>query len=98
MKILIISNSGGGLMSFRRELLEKLAESHEVTVAIPLAEYADSLTSLGVRPVDIPVDRRGMNPAADLKLYSRYKKLIRQTKPDWNNFRLPRITIYGEVK
>lgn len=81
-KVLILANSGGGLLHFRGELLEALRADYEVTAAIPNEEFREELEALGCRIVIIPLSRRGVNPVADFRLLLAYRKLMRSLKPD----------------
>lgn len=82
MKILILANFDVGLYQFRRELIAALLEEHEVVLSLPDGDLVRPLEELGCRFVDTPVDRRGINPVTDGKLFVRYLKLMRQEKPD----------------
>lgn len=37
---------------------------------------------MGVRCIDTPIERRGINPLTDLKLMKHYKEILRDEKPD----------------
>ena len=82
MKILILANFDVGLYQFRRELIAALLEEHEVVLSLPDGDLVRPLEELGCRFADTPVDRRGINPVTDGKLFVRYLKLMRQEKPD----------------
>ena len=82
MKILILANFDVGLYQFRRELIAALLKEHEVVLSLPDGDLVRPLEALGCRFIDTPVDRRGINPVTDGKLFVRYLKLMRQEKPD----------------
>ena len=82
MKLIVLSNKSSGLLSFRKEVIQKLAENNEVLICTPDDDRADEFSEIGCRFQEVGFSRRGMNPLADLKLYSRYKKLLRAEKPD----------------
>ena len=82
MKILILANFDVGLYQFRRELIAALLKEHEVVLSLPDGDLVRPLEALGCRFIDTPVDRRGINPVTDGKLFVRYWKLMRQEKPD----------------
>lgn len=82
MKILIMANYDVGLYQFRRELIEALAKEHQVLLSLPDGDLVRPLEALGCQFFDTPIDRRGINPVTDLKLFWRYIKLLRQQKPD----------------
>ncbi len=82
MRILILANHDIGLYKFRRELIEELVRDHEVSIALPPGEYCAKLEALGCQMHPFDFARRGMNPFADFMQISRYKKLLKQVKPD----------------
>lgn len=82
MKLLILANNDVGLYQFRRELIAELLKTHEVTIALPYGICVDELQTNGCHFIDTPIDRRGMNPVTDLKLFRQYRRLLRQVKPD----------------
>ena len=82
-KIVIIGNNSGGLYSFRNELICKLLEEgNEVTAFTPFDDMVSELQSLGVRLIETPFKRRGVNPIADFTLFLNYRKLLKTEKPD----------------
>lgn len=98
MKILILANHYLTLRVFRRELIQKLSESHEVIISLPedIKEYMDELRSFGARLVYVKnMDRRAINPIEDLKLISEYKKLLKEEKPDKVITYTIKCNIYG---
>ena len=82
MKILILANDDIGLYQFRKELIAELLKSNEVYISLPNGSFIEPLTMLGCQFVDTPVERRGMNPLKDGKLFLSYWKLFKQVKPD----------------
>lgn len=83
MKIFIAANDSYGLYIFRRDLIKRLLDDgHEVTAALPDGECTERIKELGCRFVEVPVDRRGINPIGDLKLLRTYLRLLKQIKPD----------------
>ena len=82
MKFLIITNHSYMLYQFRREVIAKLQEKGEVVISMPFVGHEEDFQKMGCRCIETEVDRRGINPMTDLKLYKDYKKLIREEKPD----------------
>lgn len=82
MNILILANYDVGLYQFRKELIQELLKDHDVTISLPYGELVSPLVEMGCRFLDTPVDRRGINPVTDLKLFVQYCKLLKQIKPD----------------
>lgn len=82
MKIAILTNFDVGLYQFRRELVEELLKEHEVLLALPDGDLIRPLEQAGCRFIDVPMERRGLNPVKDLGLMMRYWKLLRRERPD----------------
>lgn len=82
MKYLIITNHSYMLWQFRRELIASLLEKGEVVLSMPFVGHEDDFASMGCKCVKTEVDRRGINPVTDLKLYRTYVKLLKAEKPD----------------
>lgn len=97
MKILILANHDVGLVRFRRELILQLLEKHSVTAALPYGEGVEQLRADGCRFVDIPVDRRGINPIKDGLFFLRCVKLLRREKPDLVITYTVKPNIYGGI-
>ncbi len=81
-KVLILANSSGGLYDFRNELVEKLLAEGEVTASLPDEVKAKELSEEGCKVVHTPVNRRGVNPIEDIKLFFNYCRLMKQENPD----------------
>ena len=83
MKILILANNDVGLYQFRRELIEKmLQQGHQVTISLPNGPLVAPLVEQGCKFLDTPIDRRGINPVTDLKLFRTYRRMLKAEKPD----------------
>ena len=83
MRILILANNDVGLYKFRKELLEELHKNHyEVFASLPAGEFEEQIKALGCTYIETDINRRGTNPFEDLKLYGKYKKMMREIKPD----------------
>ena len=81
-KILIITNHSYMLYRFRLELIQELMKTHEVVLSMPFVGHEDDFKALGIRCIETDVDRRGINPKTDLKLFSTYRKLLNDERPD----------------
>lgn len=82
MKFLIITNHSYMLWQFRKELLLELQQKGEVVISMPFLGHEDDFQELGFKCINTKLNRRGINPLQDLKLYRFYKKLISTEKPD----------------
>lgn len=93
MRVLILANNDVGLYKFRKELIEELTypgsyiegrddEPCEVFISLPEGEFVSELVRLGCTYINTPVDRRGVNPVKDFKLFMQYRKILKEVKPD----------------
>lgn len=81
-KILLIGNNSSGLYGFRKELISELAKENEVIALTPFDDMIPELKSLGIKMIETPIDRRGINPITDLGLFNQYRILLKQYKPN----------------
>lgn len=81
-KVLILANNDVGIYKFRKELVEELLKKYEVYISLPYGSFIDTLCEMGCKFINTDIDRRGKNPFSDIKLYNKYKKIIKEIKPD----------------
>lgn len=83
-KILIATNHAYMLWQFRRELIIELKKEHEVILSLPFDEeqHEKPFQEMGVKCIDTPIERRGINPFTDFKLMKHYKKIFQEERPD----------------
>lgn len=94
---MLLTNASGGLYGFRKELIYELLKQHSVYAGSPLTLYKDELAEMGVHLIDLPLDRRGMNPIHDFKLLRQYNKIIKQIKPDLVITYTIKPNVYGGI-
>lgn len=82
MKILIVTNHSYMFYRFRRELAQTLAKSHQVILSTPFVGHEEDLEALGLTCIETQIDRRGIDPAKDLKLLKTYRKMLKDIRPD----------------
>lgn len=82
MKILILANHDVGLYQFRSELIEELLKENDVSISLPRGDFIKTLREMGCKFIDTSVDRRGLNPLKDIKLFFTYWKILKKEKPD----------------
>ncbi len=80
--ILVLTNSSGGLYDFRGEFIEELCKKYKVYVSMPDDVKEQELVDQGCLIIKTPINRRGINPLEDLKLYRAYGKIMKELKPD----------------
>ena len=85
-RILVLSNSFGGLHSFRKEVFQAYRDNgYDVYISCPIGEdkqKADWFENIGCKIIDTKFNRQGVNPFADLKLMLTYMKQIKEIKPN----------------
>ena len=83
MKMVILANNSGGLYGFRKELIETFVEKDNSVVALtPFDDMVSELKNIGIKLIETPIDRRGINPIKDISLFHKYKKKLKILKPD----------------
>ena len=96
-KIVILANQSGGLYAFRKDLIKALCEKATVTAIVPHNDRWAELNSITDKTIELPIDRRGMNPLRDLSLFKSYKKLLRDLHPDLVITYTIKPNIYGGI-
>ena len=82
-RILVLANNDVGLYRFRKDLLAALlGAGHEVYISLPDGGFISELVQLGCRFIDTPIERRGMNPIHDSKLFHQYRAILKEVKPN----------------
>lgn len=94
-KILILTNHSYMLYRFRTELIQTLMRDHEVVLSMPFVGHEEDFMAMGLRCIETEVDRRGINPKRDLKLFNFYRSLLKAEKPDMVITYSVKPNIYG---
>lgn len=81
-KIVIITNHSYMLWRFRLELIQELMKDSEVVIVTPFVGHEDDFKALGIRCIEVDVDRRGINPVKDVALFKKYKRILKDEAPD----------------
>lgn len=81
-RILILANFSGGLYDFRNEFVEALLAQHQVFISVPDDVKTKELLDEGAQVIQTALNRRGMNPLEDLKLYRCYRNMMKELQPD----------------
>lgn len=82
LKVLILINSSGGLYDFRNEFVKALTAKYEVYVSMPDDVKEKELKAEGCKIIKTAINRRGINPLEDLKLYRTYVTIMKEIQPD----------------
>ena len=97
-RVLILANNDVGLYRFRKDLIAVfLNAGHEVYISLPDGDFVSELVKLGCRFLDTPIDRRGMNPLRDGRLFRRYCAILKEIEPDLVITYTIKPNIYGGI-
>lgn len=98
MKILILANYDLGLYKFRKELIEELLnQGHDVYISLPDGNLLRYFEKIGCHFIDTPIDRRGINPKTDFRLFKAYKRMMKNINPDLVITYTIKPNIYGSI-
>ncbi len=97
-KVMIIAGFDRSLILFRRELIESwLQAGYEVTAAASGSEVRGPLKEMGVSYCELPLERTGLNPFKDLRLFFYLISLLRREQPDLLFLYTIKPVIYGSL-
>lgn len=99
LKVVVLTNSIGGLWSFRSELMKRLLESgFEVSIHCPSGNRIEEFEELGCKvTLAKNLNRRGINVLQDIKLVCEYMGILRKEKPDVVLTYTIKPNIYGGI-
>lgn len=98
MKVLALSNQARSMSQFWRVLISKMTErGMEVACAIPQGDpdWENHLEGQGCRVINYSLDRKGLNPLADVRTFLELKNLFLREKPDMLFATTIKPVIYG---
>jgi glycosyltransferase involved in cell wall biosynthesis len=81
--VVVAANSAWNIANFRGGLIRGLlaAGYRPVVIAPPDASSEARIAAMGAELIPIAIDRSGLNPAADLRLFATYRHHLRQLRP-----------------
>lgn len=98
MKILYFANTEWYLFNFRLSLIRRVQElGIEVVLLSPPGSYGQQLHELGFKWIPLPMDRRSLNPFAELRLILAIIKIYAREKPDLVHLFTIKSVIYGSI-
>lgn len=98
MKIILFANTDWYLYNYRLPLAHILcARGDEVVLLSPPGRYTERLQQEGFRWQSFPLERKGMNPFAELAAIFRLWQLLRREKPDLVHFFTIKPVLYGSI-
>jgi len=98
MKILLFANTDWYLYNFRLSLAKALREQgHEVVLLSPYGKYTERLQRQGFRLISFPLQRRRLNPWAELKTIAALVQVYRREQPDIVHHFTMKCVLYGSI-
>ena len=80
-RVVIAANSAWHIANFRGELIRALVEHGYEPFALAPADSTGRLRDMGIEQVELPLERSGLNPIADLALLLRYRQILKHLRP-----------------
>ncbi len=97
-KFILISPKNRSAYNFRGDLIKDIkAKGYEVTVTGPNKEGVDKIEELGVNFIEIPVNKNGINPFADIIYCFKLYKAIKREKANVVMGYTIKPVIYGSI-
>lgn len=82
-KFILVSPKNRTIYNFRGNLIKEIQDrGYEVVVTGPNKDDIERVKALGVRFMEVPMNKNGINPISDLKYFFSLHKLFRREKPD----------------
>lgn len=98
MKYIIVSPKNRTVYNFRGDLIrEIIRRGHEVIVTGPNRIDLEKIEELGAAFVELPMDKNGIDPVADLRYLARLRRLFLREKPDVVFGYTAKPVIYGSI-
>lgn len=99
-KIVIIGGYGPSLINFRGPMLRAMQNAgHEIYGVAPMdsPDVPEKLDKMGIKYIEAPIQRTGMNPVKDLAALFALAKILKEIKPDAVLSYTIKPVIYGSI-
>lgn len=97
-KFILISPKNRTAYNFRGDLIMSIIDKgYEVVVTGPNKIDVDKIEALGARFVEIPINKNGTNPLADMKYMFALRRLMKKERPDATLGYTIKPAIYGAM-
>lgn len=98
LKFILISPKNRTVYNFRGDLIKTIvAQGYEVVVTGPNRIDVEKIEALGARFIEVPIDKNGVNPLADLRYQKALENIFRQEKPNVVLGYTAKPVIYGSI-
>jgi glycosyltransferase involved in cell wall biosynthesis len=96
MKLFYIFSIDYQLISHRRDVVAAaVKEGYEVTVVAEDTGYRKEIENMGVRFIELPINRVGTNPIEEMKTFKFLYKLYKREKPDIVHHVSMKVVLWG---
>jgi glycosyltransferase involved in cell wall biosynthesis len=96
--VFLVSNTAWSIFNFRPRLVRSLIdEGYRVTAIAPHDEYAERVGSLGCEFQSLKMDNAGTNPARDITLMLKLRRLIKERRADAVLTFTVKPNVYGTI-
>lgn len=97
-RIFLISPIIENLILFRRELILTLVEKgYDVTLLCSYQQEYEEFSRIGVKYINVYIDRRGINPLSEFKLLRTYYGILKKWRPDVVLTYTSKCSVYGGI-
>lgn len=97
-KFILISPKNRSAYNFRGDLIKDIqAKGYDVVVTGPNQEGVDKIEALGAKFIEIPVNKNGTNPFADITYCLKLRKIMKAEKADAILGYTIKPVIYGSI-
>ncbi len=97
-KFVLISPKNRSAYNFRGDLIKDIqAKGYDVVVTGPNKEGVDKIEALGAKFIEVPVDKNGTNPLADISYCLKLRKILKKEKADAILGYTIKPVIYGSI-
>ncbi|WJE46144.1 glycosyltransferase family 4 protein [Peribacillus frigoritolerans] len=98
MKVMVIAPKNKTLFNFRGDLIkEVISRGHDVVAIGPNKDYIDDVLALGVKFIEIPLNKDNTSIFGDINYYKELKKVIKAQKPDLVFSYTIKPVVYGSL-
>lgn len=97
-KFILISPKNRSAYNFRGDLIKDIqAKGYEVIVTGPNKDGVDKVEALGAKFIEVPVNKNGLNPLADILYCLKLRKIMKEEKSDIIMGYTIKPVIYGSI-
>ena len=94
-KVLFITNHSYMFYQTRKELVLDLLKDYKITLLTPFNGHEEDFRNYGCKVIETKLERRGISPVEERKLYETYVRLLKEEKPDFVITYSIKPNIYG---